>query len=65
LIFFVAPADQTWGIEEYLQQDGSALCHRLKTLTYDEIIAHRQVPLGTYIFGANDQLIPTEREIAA
>ena len=65
MIFFVAPADQTWGIEEYLQQDGSALCHRLKTLTYDEIIAHRQVPLGTYIFGAIDQLIPTEREIAA
>jgi hypothetical protein len=64
VIFFVAPADETWEMEEYLQQYGGTLCSRLRILTYDDIVIQREVPLGSYIFAAIDQLSPTERAIA-
>jgi hypothetical protein len=64
MIFFVVPADQTWGMGEYLQQHGRMLAERLRIVTYDEIVAHRHVSLGTYIFAAVDQLLPTEKQIA-
>jgi len=65
VIFFVAPADQTWTMEEYLQQYGGTLADRVRITTYDDIVAQRALPLGTYIFAAIDQLTPTETEIAA
>jgi hypothetical protein len=65
VIVFVAPADETWEMEEYLAQHGGRLSERMRILTYDEIAARRQLPLGTYIFAALDQLTPTETEIAA
>ena len=65
MIFFVAPAEDMWGMTEYLEQSGGPLAQRLVTVTYDDLIAHRQLPLGTYVFGAIDQLTPTETEIAA
>jgi hypothetical protein len=64
MIFFVAPTDQTWGMEEYLQQYGRPLAERMRIVTYDEIVAHRRLRLGTYIFAAIDQLSPTEKQIA-
>lgn len=64
MIFFAAPTGETWGMEEYLQQYGAQLTDRVRIVTYDDIVAHRGLPLGTYIFAAIDQLSPTEREIA-
>lgn len=51
-------------MEEYLQQYGGELSDRVRILTYEDIVAHREIPLGTYIFAAIDQLSPTETEIA-
>jgi hypothetical protein len=65
VIFFVAPVEQMWGLTEYLEQSGGSLCQRLAALTYDDLVANRQLPLGTYVFGAIDQLTPTEIEIAS
>lgn len=64
MIFFVAPAPDLAGITECLQQASPALRQRLTPMTYDEIVARRRLPLGTYIFGAIDVLTPTERTIA-
>jgi len=64
VIFFVAPADETWTMESYLQQDGRPLSGRIRTLTYDTIAAQRKLSLGTYIFAALDRLTPTEVEVA-
>jgi hypothetical protein len=65
VIFFVAPAEQMWGMTEYLEQSGGSLCQRLATITYDDLVATGQLPFGTYVFGAIDQLTPTETEIAS
>jgi len=64
VIFFVAPREGIWGITEYLEQAGPALCRRLIPVTYDEIVARRCLSLGTYIFAAIDELTPTQWEIA-
>ena len=65
MIFFVVPAADAWGIEEYLQQYGAKLRGRLRVVTYEDIVARKMVRLGTHIFSGLDQLCPTEREIAA
>lgn len=65
MIFFVAPAEQMWGMTEYLEQSGGSLCQRLATITYDDLVTNGRLPLGTYVFGAIDQLTPTETEIAS
>jgi hypothetical protein len=65
MIFFVAPADGAWGMEEYLQQYAGPLARRLRIVTYEAIVAQRELALGTYVFSALDQLCPTERAIAA
>ncbi len=64
MIVVVAPTQETWEIEEYLAQNGSPLRNRLRILTYDEIAARQELPLGTYVFVAIDQLLPTEKQIA-
>jgi hypothetical protein len=63
MIFFVTPTDEAWTMEAYLQQDGRPLSGRIRTLTYDAIVAQRRLALGTYVFAALDQLTPTEIEI--
>jgi hypothetical protein len=65
VIFFVAPVGETWEMEEYLQQYGGTLLGRIRTVTYDDIVTQKKLPLGTYIFAAVDKLSPTERAIAA
>jgi len=65
MIVFVTPAADRWGIDEYLQQHGGSLAERMVILTYEEIVARRELPLGTYVFAGIDQLTPTETEIAA
>ena len=65
MIFFVVPAEDAWGIEEYLQQYGGKLVGRLQVVTYEDIVARPVLRLGTHIFSALDQLCPAEREIAA
>ena len=64
MIFFVAPSEETWEFQDYLQTLGKELLGRIRILTYDEIAARQEVPLGSYIFVAIDQLSPTEKEIA-
>jgi hypothetical protein len=64
MIVIVAPVGDTWEFEEYLQQHGSPLQGRVRILTYDEIAARQELPLGTYVFVAIDQLSPTEKQIA-
>jgi hypothetical protein len=64
MIVVVAPTQETWEIEEYLAQHGSPLQSRLSILTYDEIAVRQELPLGTYVFVAIDQLSPTEKRIA-
>jgi hypothetical protein len=64
MIFFTAPSQETWCMEAYLQQNGGTLLSRIKVLTFDDIAAQQELPLGSYIFSAIDQFSPTEREIA-
>lgn len=65
MIFFVAPADETWEMEEYLRQYGGNLLNRVRVITYDDIVLGKAIPIGTYIFSAIDRLFPCEKEIAA
>ena len=65
MIFFVAPADETWEMEDYLQQYGANLLNRITLITYDDIALGKALPIGTYIFSAIDRLFPCEKEIAA
>ena len=64
MIFFVAPKQETWCMEAYLRQEGRELARRMRVLNFESIIASQDLPLGTYIFGAIDQLSPTEHQIA-
>jgi hypothetical protein len=64
MIFVVAATGDTWEFEDYLASYGKELSRRMRILTWDEIVASRRIPLGSYIFVALDQLTPTEREIA-
>jgi hypothetical protein len=64
VVFFVVPKQETWCMEVFLQQEGHELAGRLRVVTYDDIAARREIPSGTYIFSAIDQLSSTEREIA-
>ncbi len=65
MIFFVAPWGETWQFEDYLQTYGKELLGRIRILTLDEIVAQQELPLGSYVFVAIDQLSATEKEIAA
>lgn len=51
-------------METYLRQQGAQLSGRVKVLTFDEIAARQEIPLGTYIFGAIDHFSRTEKQIA-
>jgi hypothetical protein len=64
MIFVVTPSPETWEFEDYLHGYGMELSGRIRILTYDEIVARGEVPLGSYIFVALDQLTATEKEIA-
>jgi hypothetical protein len=65
MIYFLAPADDSFEMGEYLLQDGQPLQSHLRMLSYEEIVRERKLPLGSYIFSAIDQLSPTQRDIAA
>ena len=65
MIFFVAPAEGLFGMREFLEIQGHPFVDHIRLLTYEEIAIRRQLPLGTYIFAAIDQISPTEREITA
>lgn len=65
MIFFVAPAGETWELEEYLKGCGIELIGRASVLTWDEIAERQELSLGSYVFLAIDQMSPTEKEIAA
>ena len=64
MIFFVAPAGETWEIEDYLQTLGKALLGRASILNWDQIVNQKELHLGSYVFLAIDQMSPTEKEIA-
>jgi hypothetical protein len=64
VIFFIAPKQETWCMEAYLRQEGQELAGRIRILTYEEIATQQEIPMGTCIFSAIDQLSQTEREIA-
>jgi hypothetical protein len=65
MIFFVAPLGEAWELEDYLQTYGKELLGRASVLTWDQIVARQELPLGSYVFLAIDQMSPTEKEIAA
>jgi hypothetical protein len=65
VIFVVSPEDDSFEIREFLQVQGHPFVDRIRPLTYEEIMARKELPLGSYIFTAIDQLSPTEREITA
>jgi hypothetical protein len=51
-------------MEAYLRQEGRELARHLTVLTFESIASSQELPFGTYIFGAIDQLSFTERRIA-
>ena len=63
MIFVILPADDAWTMEAYLQREGKPLSSRIRVLTYDAIVALRELSLGTYVFAAIDRLTPTEVEM--
>jgi hypothetical protein len=66
MIFFVAPSGETWELEDYLQApNGNELLARTRVFTWDQIVERQELPLGSYVFLAIDQMSPTEKEIAA
>lgn len=65
MIFFVAPFGDTWELEDYLQTYGKDLLGRARVLTWDQIVTRQELPLGSYVFLAIDQMSATEKEIAA
>jgi hypothetical protein len=65
MIFFVAPAEGLFGMQEFLQLDGQPLQSCLRLLSYEEIVTERKLPLGSYVFSGIDQLSPTQRDIVA
>jgi hypothetical protein len=65
MIFFVAPAGETWELEHYLRTHGKALVGHASILTWDQIVARQELALGSYVFLAIDQMSPTEKEIAS
>lgn len=64
MIFLVAPRGDAWPFEHYQQSYGKEFSWRFRIVTWDEIAAQQELPLGSYIFVALDQLTPTEKEIA-
>jgi hypothetical protein len=66
MIFFVAPHEQTFPMEDFLQgNESGALRDRIRVQTYEGIFARRELPVGPYIFSAIDQLTPTATEVVA
>ncbi|HVT38635.1 MAG TPA: hypothetical protein VHE78_06315 [Gemmatimonadaceae bacterium] len=66
MIFFVAPHEQIFPMEDFLRGDESgALRDRIRVLTYEEVFARRALPVGAYIFSAIDQLTPTGAVLVA
>lgn len=64
MIFLVAPKWDAWQFGDYLESFGKGLAGRVRVLIWDEIVSRQELPLGSYIFVALDQLTPTEKEIA-
>ena len=47
MIFFVAPHEQTFPMEDFVQgNESGALRDRIRVLTYEEIFARRALPVG-------------------
>lgn len=65
MIFFVAPEDDSFEMREFLEIRGHPYADRIRPLTYEEITIRRELPLGTYIFAAIDQISSAQREITA
>lgn len=65
MIFFVAPAEDSFEMSEFLQIRGRPFADYIKPLSYEEITFRRELPIGTYIFAATDQISRTQREITA
>jgi hypothetical protein len=66
MIFFVTPRDATWSMEDYLRRkEAGAMGDRVRVLCYEDLFAQPDLPIGSYVFAALDQLTPTGNEIVA
>ena len=58
MIHFVVPADQEFGMRDYLSLWGSSLADRVRILHYESLPVLSHLNSGTYILAALDQLRP-------
>ena len=66
MIFFVAPREETFTMDDYLRrEEGLEMAKSIRTLAYEDLFARPELPVGSYVFAALDQLTPTGNEIVA
>lgn len=65
MIFFVVDAAGTFGIQEYLQSWGQTVADDVDLILYEDLPKRADLPRGTHVFTALDQLTPGQREMAA
>jgi hypothetical protein len=58
MIHFLCPKGQDYTIKGFLEQRAGPLAERFKFLYYEDLLDLRELPAGSYIFAALDQLQP-------
>ena len=65
MIYFLVDRDGAYGIENYrTQKAGERLAARIQPILYEELPDRTDLPVGSYVFSALDQLTPSQVEIS-
>jgi hypothetical protein len=62
MIFYVTTAVGSFTMRDYLQSFGTALRSRIQVFEYEEFLSRQTLPVGSYVFAAQDQLFPRESQ---
>jgi hypothetical protein len=65
MIHFITKRGNDCTIQYYLQSHGAALAGTIVPMSYDQLFATRQFPIGTYVFADLEPLSDADREQAA
>jgi hypothetical protein len=63
MIHFLVPREGDFTIREHLDSWGRSLARRMSILHYEEMPAWQELPEGTYVLSALDQLTPAGRRL--
>lgn len=65
MIHFLVPAAQVAGIKDYLDVFGAPLREEFRIVHYEDLVNHKEFPLGTYVLSALDQLSPANAKLVS